>query len=79
MNIKLEGKDANWLMPSNKLISCIKEQDEGSFLCDKLKEGFGDLLRITKSGNTPRKDLPSKLKWSSVKVEDATAGTYYSL
>ena len=78
-SIKLEGKDANWMMPSDKLTKCIKEQDKGSFLCEKLEQGFGDLLRITKSGNTPWKDPPSKLQWSSVKVEDAPAGTYYSL
>ena len=76
-SIKLEG--ANWMMPSDELTKCIEEQDEGSFLCEKLKQGFGDLLRITKSGNTPTQDLPSELKWSSVKVEDVTAGTYYSL
>jgi len=67
-SIKLEGKDASWMMPSDELISSINEQEEGSFLYQKLKEGFGDLLRITKSSNTPIKDVPPKLRWSSAKV-----------
>ena len=61
-SIKLEGKDASWMMPSDSLISSINEQEEGLFLCQKLKEGFGDMLRITKSDNTQKKDLPSKLR-----------------
>ena len=78
-SINMSGENDSWMLPSQRLISIINKLPNDSMFSKKLTQGYGDLFRIIKNDNSKIKSVSSEFGWSSVKIENMTAGSYYSL